>query len=509
MRRWASSGYLEGFKIGTRGDWRFNEKAINNIILHGSAPKNSHSNALHLKLPGTSNNSTWQKHNTAGHTVQFYESDKFLIDSLSEYAVNCLEKGETLIIVATKNHLKLLEARLSRTKSIDFELCQINGQFLAFDARKTLKKFMTDNMPDKERFLEIAGSMLERASLARQPVRVFGEMVDLLWADGNRKAAIQLEKFWNEAADKYEFSLFCAYNITRFNNSDHCDDLLAINHQHEQTIPAESFKLGTNYNERLDQIVVLQQKAESLENAIKESNHLKDINQAKDEFISIASHQLRTPATAVKQYTGMMLQYHSNGLSEEQRSFIKKAYESNERQLKIIEDLLRVAKLDGGKINLNKSICDLNELIEQVVNDQQNMLTQNNQTVRAHVNRQHAVLADPEYLYMVLENLLSNAIKYSPGGSVISIKSSSLNDYSIIEFIDKGIGIELSDHPKLFQKFSRLNNPQTGSVDGSGLGLYWSQKIVELHGGAITVNSRPGKGSIFAVKLPGIDTQEV
>lgn len=235
----------------------------------------------------------------------------------------------------------------------------------------------------------------------------------------------------------------------------------------------------------------------------KQQAQLVMLNNAKDEFISIASHQLRTPASAVKQYIGLLQQGYAGEFTNIQRKMIKSAYESNQRQLEIIDALLRVAQVDAGKITLAKRTCDIVQLLGDVIQEQQNNSKQHQQQLK-YIHPKVSIIAsvDQRLLRMVLENLIDNASKYSPDHTNITITVSQQNNDVTVEVRDQGIGISLRDQKKLFQKFSRLDSSLSPLVNGSGLGLYWTKKIIDLHGGAITVESKKGQGSTFIITLP-------
>lgn len=233
--------------------------------------------------------------------------------------------------------------------------------------------------------------------------------------------------------------------------------------------------------------------------------HLIELNTTKDEFISLASHQLRTPATGVKQYIGMILEEFVGTITEAQRSILMKAYESNERQLSIVSDLLKVAQIDAGKVNLRKSSVNLIPLISDVIKEQQG--TYEHRKQRVEVSSSAPVvqaLIDKDKMRMVLENMLDNASKYSDVGKTIRVKIEEDGDWACINITDKGVGIALADQDKLFEKFSRIYNPLSTQVGGTGLGLYWAKKIIDLHDGNITVSSKPNKGTTFCIYLPKV-----
>jgi PAS domain S-box-containing protein len=226
------------------------------------------------------------------------------------------------------------------------------------------------------------------------------------------------------------------------------------------------------------------------------------LNRAKDEFISLASHQLRTPATSVKQYLGMLLEGYAGKLSEAQRHFITTANHSNERQLRIIDDLLKVAVADAGTMVLKKGRVNLVPLIKTVIADQGSKFTAKNLRVSfIHQEPQVYAYVDKNAFRMVLENLIDNAQKYTYAGKSIEIAVTKNGQQVDISIKDQGTGIDRNDFEKLFQKFSRLNNPLSIASGGTGLGLYWVRQIVDLHGGNISVESEVGKGTTFILSV--------
>lgn len=231
--------------------------------------------------------------------------------------------------------------------------------------------------------------------------------------------------------------------------------------------------------------------------------HLLEVGRAKDEFISLASHQLRTPATGVKQYIGMILEGFAGKVPSRQRAMLEKAYESNERQLHIVADLLRVAQVDAGKVVLRRGNTDIVKVIEDVLREQASVFEQRKQHALFKYSSQPANLFIDKYnIRMVIENLIDNASKYSPEGRTITVSVIDADNDSIIEVADEGVGIQLADQKRLFEKFTRFENPLSTLVGGSGLGLYWAKKIVDLHGGSILVKSKVNQGSVFSVRLP-------
>jgi PAS domain S-box-containing protein len=234
----------------------------------------------------------------------------------------------------------------------------------------------------------------------------------------------------------------------------------------------------------------------------KEKKQLVELNRAKDEFISLSSHQLRTPATSVKQYLGMILEGYSGKVPKHLEVFIKTAYESNDRQLTIINDLLRTAKLDSGRHFIKRKSYDIGQLVSEVVTEYQLIVTMRRQEVITEYDPNSVALVDPVELKIVLINLLENASKYSADGSTITINVHKKPKAITISVTDDGVGIRPQDHKRVFDKFTRVDNKLSDTVSGNGLGLYFVKRIIRLHGGKVRLESALGKGSTFAITLP-------
>lgn len=227
------------------------------------------------------------------------------------------------------------------------------------------------------------------------------------------------------------------------------------------------------------------------------------INTAKDDFISLASHQLRTPATSVKQYIGMLLEGYAGDVTDAQKDFLQRAYNGNERQINIVNDLLKVALVDAGRVKLRLEKVDLSPLISEIIAGQADKFASRKQNVQFESSKVKCpVIADGELTRMVMENLIDNACKYTYEGKNITIKLQKSKGNADIIIQDEGVGIPKDKLNKLFQKFSRLDNPLSIAAGGTGLGLYWVKQIIELHKGKISVVSKVGKGTTFTVSLP-------
>jgi len=210
----------------------------------------------------------WHEAESAGHVVQFYSNDSFLFEALSRYVGTALGAGDSAVVIATQGHVDGLNQRL-RSRGLDIARFVRSGRYVALDAAETLAKFMSHGQPVPELFVKAVGDVVARASSAAEGksprVAAFGEMVALLWADGNADAAIKLEQLWNDLAQTHSFSLRCAYPLAGFHDETHAEPFLKICAEHSAVVPGESYTaLGTD-QDRLRNIAQLQQKAQALE----------------------------------------------------------------------------------------------------------------------------------------------------------------------------------------------------------------------------------------------------
>jgi PAS domain-containing protein len=219
--------------------------------------KNTHENSRIWKLAPRLN---WR---------EMSETDEFLLGSLSEFIGTGLGAGDACIVITTKAYRESLEERL-KANGLDLAAAHARDEYISLDAVETLSKFMVDGSPEPGRFAEVLGNVIERAAKDRRHVRIFGEMVALLWADGNRAAAIRLEELWNDLSKTHSFSLFCTYPMQGFDGEAYEMEFTEICRQHSQVIPAESYPAEASLDERLRAIALLQQKANSLEVEIAE-----------------------------------------------------------------------------------------------------------------------------------------------------------------------------------------------------------------------------------------------
>ncbi len=226
-------------------------------------------------------------------------------------------------------------------------------------------------------------------------------------------------------------------------------------------------------------------------------------NRAKSEFIANMSHELRTPLTAIMGFSEVLLREMSGTLNEKQKEHIKDILESAQHLLNLINDMLDLSKIEAGRMELEPEWFDINELIEEsLVFFKYKALKHNIKIEKVIKGDTGKLYADKRKVKQVLVNLLSNAVKFTPDGGSIKIEVERSQDEVIFSVEDTGPGISEEDQKRLFKPFEQLEGPLRKRVKGTGLGLYFSKKLVELHGGRIWVRSELGKGSRFSFSIP-------
>lgn len=227
---------------------------------------------------------------------------------------------------------------------------------------------------------------------------------------------------------------------------------------------------------------------------------IKQISLRKDDFLSVASHELRTPITSIKAYSQLLVNtyQHSND------AFLKNALAKLETQAnkmtKLVTDFLKLSKIEAGKLQLNKETFCINDLVNEIAADIQ--LVSINHKIIVEQSEQVNVIADRERIAQVLANFLNNAVKYSPGAEQIVVRSKLADKHVTISVIDKGVGIKPEEHRKIFERFYRAMSNGNIPFSGFGIGLYISAEIIQKHDGEIGVNSEEGEGSTFYFTLP-------
>jgi len=463
--------------------------------------------------------SDWSGSAEPDHFVQFYEADAFLISSLGGFIGAGLTEGDACVVVATGAHRNALDERL-RADGFDLDAARACGQYVSTDASEMLSRFMVGGLPDAGRFLEVIGGVLARAAEGGRRVRIFGEMVALLWAEENYDAALRLEECWNELHRTRPFTLFCAYPMCGFGGEARARGLGDICTTHARVIPAESYSAIAEPDERLRTIIGLQQKARTLEAEIAERKEAEEqlraalareqvaradaeqANRLKDEFLATASHELRTPLTAILGWSHMLRQ---GNLDTARAARAVETIERNARaQAQLVEDILDVSRVITGKLRLDIAPVDVAQVINAAIDSVQ--LAADSKNIQLSVTFDPAarhVSGDAGRLQQVVWNLLSNAVKFTPDGGRIEVRLERAGAHAQLTVSDNGCGLSPAFLPYVFDRFRQGDGSSTRRHGGLGLGLAIVRHLVELHGGTARADS-PGEGcgATFTVTLP-------
>lgn len=479
-----------------------------------------------IKTATASLNSHWenplneiQSFDNKDHLVQFYENEKFLCDVVTSYASTSLKKNHGVIIIATQAHRQCIEHELTLQK-INVKQVKAKGQLVMLDATETLSLFMQAGMPHAKTFNTVIGYLVEKVIQQYGKVLAYGEMVNLLWEEGNIQATLELERLWNKLASTHSFTLLCGYDINNFKDELHSNAFYEICHQHSHVIPTDNFTQLQKPDEQNQMIAMLQQRAKALETEIARrkinEEKLQQALKIRDEFISVASHELKTPITNLSLQVHNLKRISSQGGTNETYEKIKKGIASFDMSTKklthIIDQLFDLARIRSGKLKLERNKVDLVEIINEVVASfmHESLLLGKasffSESITVNAPASLVGSWDKLRIEQVITNLLSNAIKYGDGNPIeIKAYVNSLASTAILTIKDQGIGISSENQARIFEQFERANS--TTNFGGLGLGLYIAKQIVDAHKGNISINSQLHQGSTFTVELPLANTE--
>jgi signal transduction histidine kinase len=439
-----------------------------------------------------------------------------------------LAAGEQILVIATRAHGA---AFAQRAETFGGAGAIASGRFLLEDARETLAKFMVGDMPDPDLFREVLASLIARAKEGGGGrLRAYGEMVDLLWRDGNSRAAIRLEELWNDAGQEHSFSLLCAYQMGNFYKEGDASRFLAVCRSHTHVIPSESFSRLDDASARLREIALLQQRALALESEVV---HRKELEKAlrdalrdrsrveeelrasvkrekkareqaeandtfKEMFLAMLGHDLRNPLNTILMTARMMILRQE--LPPDGQKRIERVISSGQRMHRMIAQILDVTRArlgDGIPVTPNQ-VCDVSVVVARIVEEAR--AANPWRIIDLHVDGPSQARMDCDRFEQVVSNLLGNALTHGAPGTPIRVEVGSRGDRASVSVHNEGTPIDPAFLPVLFDPFQR-GRPNRGS-DGLGLGLYISDRIVRAHGGEILVESSALRGTRFEAIIP-------
>lgn len=274
----------------------------------------------------------------------------------------------------------------------------------------------------------------------------------------------------------------------------------------------EAGELAVSFNQMAENLLLYTTKLESevakrTEELTLANERLTELDKAKSEFISVAAHQLRTPLSAIK-WTLSLLDENSGNLTPEQRSLLLKGYESNERIINLVNEMLIVTRIEAGKVQYNFSLIHLEDMIDSVLLDFTGQAHARNITLvfEKPTTPFPYVNVDPDKIRDTIQNLIENAIRYTRDSGQVTISMKNENNFIKVCVKDDGIGIPAHQQSSIFNKFFRADNAVKTQTTGSGLGLFIARSIVNTHGGQMGFESTEGEGTTFYFTIPHAPT---
>ena len=231
----------------------------------------------------------------------------------------------------------------------------------------------------------------------------------------------------------------------------------------------------------------------------------REIEHRKDDFIVMASHELKTPVTSLKGFTQILQSRFKKRGDEQDLHFLSRMEGQLNKLTRLIKDLLDLSRMRSGELPLQQSVIDLNELVQNTVADMREVTTHR---ILIEAVDPIPIYGDRERLEQVFLNLLVNAVKYSPGADKIMIRIARTAQEARVSVQDFGIGISEVDQQKVFERFYQVSDTKARPFSGMGIGLYLSNEIVKRHHGRIEIHSQPGQGATFLVSLPLAKAEE-
>ncbi len=453
--------------------------------------------------------------------MQFYEGEDFLVDVSARFLAAGLGTGEGLVVIAQRSHVDALSRHID---AADLQRGIDTGRVRLLDARTVLAEIIVDGMPDPERFRQCVGRVLDeeaRAVAGRDTptshpprVRAFGEMVQLLWREGLKRAAIRLEELWGEICGAYGLSLLCAYDLSNFSSDDDARLFHEVCQRHDHVIPTESYARIDDPREREFAIALLQQRERALESEIQKRKTLESAllqaeeerrraqhaSHVRNELLAAVAQELRLPLRAITRWSAILRT--AQGIDVQEAA---ETIEFNAKtQSRLLEDVADASRVVGGTLKIRPRPVDLAFVLRTSVDAVGPAATMKEITIDVSIDGEPCLAhADAHRMEQVLSNLLSNAIQFTPEGGKVYVDLVRTEAEVAFTIRDTGCGIPASALPFVFDRLREGDRPVVARGTGIRLGLAVTRHLVELHGGSIAgVSAGVGCGSTFTVRLP-------
>jgi signal transduction histidine kinase len=455
------------------------------------------------------------------HIVQFYEHEDFLYDNVAHFLAAGLKVNEPVIVIATEAHRTGFVTRL-KLHGIDVAAAIASNQLVLLDAQETLDRFMVDGAPNGDRFRDAIVPVIEQVRRGRdgQRVRAYGEMVDLLWRAGNRQAAIRLEELWNDLGTEHTFSLLCAYVMGNFYRSDDADPFHHVCNTHTHVLPTESMSRLATSEARSRELMLLQQRAASLENEVAHRKELEatlrealarekaarvDAERSvrfNEMFSGMLGHDLRNPLGTIAMGAAYLAR---SELGEKPTRAAGRITSAAERMARMIDQLLDFTRIRvGGGLQLDRTRVDLVELCSRVVDELEAANPECNITIDPRGST--VGLWDHDRLLQVFSNLVGNAISHGAPSCKVTLEADGTDPSMVVATVHNFGCVPDDILPVMFEPFRGTNKRHKTS--GLGLGLFITRQIVLAHGGTVDVTSNDLQGTKVRVKLPRFPASE-
>jgi signal transduction histidine kinase len=464
------------------------------------------------------------------HGVQFYESDEFLASVVAEFVSAGLDVGDVVILIANEAHRQLFREQLILDRP-DVDGAVATGRLVMLDARETLAQFTVDRMPDWARFRRHIIGLLDvvRSAHPGASVRAYGEMVNLLWQDGQPAAALQLEAFWNDLGREQVFQLLCGYAMQNFADGDQRAGFADVCSSHTHVSPTEQYDQAADPNALLAEVSILQQKARLLEGEIDRRQRLevalqqalerqheveRELRASQEElrrqnedlsrtirfsetFVGILGHDLRNPLSGITTAAALLAR---RADSDRVSRPATRILNSGRRMARMIDQLLDFTRIRLGRgLPLERKVIDLAEVCRLVIDEIDDVgslpaidLSALGDVVGAW---------DADRLSQLISNLLGNALAHGDGAGV-QIRIDGTHAARVDLTILNAGCIPAEVQAVMFEPFKHPGDRKQERSSGLGLGLYISQQIVFAHAGSIDVASSIATGTRITVRLP-------